>query len=201
MQNDYAALVLASLPASLGDQRQQLCQQFIRKCPTPFALKKASRVEREQMLSWAPEMATVFAAIELGQQVAKSHQEIIGHAYSSVELGREMVAHFQGEEQERICVACTDVHNDIIAWKTLFVGGRSECVLYPDRIFNYALRNSARGIIMIHNHPSGDIEPSDQDYSFTQRLDHGCDIIGLQLVDFMIVGRDKYYSWREERCI
>lgn len=199
IMNDYATMVFESLPASLKEQRKVLCRQFIRKCPSLFALKKISRVEKEQILAWAPEMATLFAAIELGQQVAKSHEEIIGHAYSSVELGREMVAHFQGEEQESICIACTDVHNNIIAWKTLFIGGRSECVLYPDRIFNYALRNSARGIIMIHNHPSGDIKPSDQDYSFTQRLDHGCDIIGLQLLDFMIIGRDKYYSWREER--
>lgn len=201
MENEnYVKLVIDSLPANLGKQKQEICQQFLRTCPNPFAIKKLSRTEKAQILSWAPEMATFFAAIELGQLVTKSHEQIVGHAYSSVELGREMVEHFQGEEQESICVACTDVHNNIIAWKTLFVGGRSECVLYPDRIYNYALRNSARGIIMIHNHPSGDVEPSDQDYLFNRRLDHGCEIIGLRLIDFMIVGRDKYYSWREEEA-
>ena len=145
--NEYTKLVWTAIPDKLGTKKQELCQRFLRKCPTPLAIKRLSRVE--------------------------------------------------SEEQESVCIACTDIHNEIIDWKILFVGGGCECILYPDKIFQYALRCSAQGIIMIHNHPTGAIHPSKQDESFTRRLERGCEIIGLHLVDFMIVGRDTYHSWRE----
>lgn len=201
MVNQYVKLVFEALPASLDERRQELCQRFLRKCPGPLAIKRLSRVEKEEMLMWAPEMTSVFAALELGGLVANSYEEVIGHAYSSVELGREMVARFHNEEQENISVACTNVRNEIIAWKTLFIGGSSECVLYPDRIFHYALKNSAHGIALIHNHPSGNTKPSRQDTAFMRRLERGCGIIGLHLLDFLIVGRDSYYSFRENEDV
>ena len=100
-----------------------------------------------------------------------------------------------------MAIAFTDVHNDIIDITTLFRGGRSECMLYPDRIFAAALRRSATGIVMVHNHPSGDVQPSPQDNSFAKRLEHGCQVLGLQMLDFLIVGQDRYYSWREEQQV
>lgn len=192
--NCFAQLVLAAMPDT------SVAQRFLRKCPTPIAVKRLSRLEREEILDWTPQMQPFFAALDLGQLVGKSHEEIIGHAYSSMELGREMVERFSGEDQESLCVACTDVHNEIIAWKTLFIGGNSECMAYPDKIFQYALQCSAHGIVLIHNHPTGDVQPSDQDSTFTWRLDRGCALIGLHLLDFLIVGRDEYYSWREEQA-
>lgn len=201
MINHYVKLVFDAFSESAGTKKQELCQRFLRKCPTPLAIKRLSRTEKEELLDWAPEMVNFFAALELGQLVAKSHEKIVGHAYSSVELGRSMVARFQGEEQENICIACTDIHNEIIDWKVLFIGGGCECVTYPDKIFQYALQCSAHGIVMIHNHPTGDIRPSNQDDSFTRRLERGCEIIGIHLLDFMIVGRDSYYSWREDKSL
>ena len=199
--NEYTKLVWTAIPDKPGTKKQELCQRFLRKCPTPLAIKRLSRIEKNEINEWAPEMLNFFAAIELGKIVTKSHEEIIGHAYSSIELGRKMVDHFQSEGQESVCIACTDIHNEIIDWKILFVGGGCECILYPDKIFQYALRCSAQGIIMIHNHPTGDIHPSKQDESFTRRLERGCEIIGLHLVDFMIVGRDTYHSWREASLV
>lgn len=205
MENEFASnyvkMVFDCFADDLGHQKQELCQRLLRKCPTPLAIKRLTRVEKREICEWAPEMKRLFAAIDLGQAVTKSHEDIIGHAYSSVEVGQEMVARFQDEEQENICIACTDVHNDIIAWKVLFIGGGSECVLYPDKIFQYALQCSAHGIIMIHNHPTGDIRPSSQDDSFVRRLERGCDFVGINLIDFMIVGRDSYYSWQEDTAL
>lgn len=195
---EYIELLLESFNINDPQRCKKLCQRFLKKCPTPLAIKRLSKAERQEMLQWDSRMKPFFAALELGQQVAKSHAKIIGHAYSSIELGRSLVERFQGAEQESVCVACTDVHNEIVAFEPLFIGGQSECVLYPDRIFSYALRQSAHGIIMIHNHPSGDVKPSEQDLMFTDRLQRGCSLLGLHLLDCMIVGRDSYYSWREE---
>ncbi|MDO4902817.1 MAG: JAB domain-containing protein [Limosilactobacillus sp.] len=197
----YLDLLVRSISADNIDRSQELFLNFLEKFPTPLKVKQMSRDDRKKVLDWGPEMRSMIAGIELGQLVAKSHYEIVGHAYSSAMLGKEMIDQFQDEEQECVAIAYTDVHNDIIDIELLFRGGHSECMLYPDRIFSSALRQSATGIVMIHNHPSGDVEPSPQDLNFAKRLESGCQILGLQMLDFLIVGHDNYYSWREKQQI
>lgn len=166
--------------------------------PDPIDLKRISREAKSDLCRCDQQIDKFFSAIALGQMLTKVYPVIEGFAYSSVELGQAMIAHFAGDEQESVCVAFTDSQNNIIKLKTMFVGGRSECVLYPDQIFKYALRYSASGLVMIHNHPSGNVKPSHQDLAFARRLERGGKLLGIQILDFMIVGNDQYYSWREQ---
>lgn len=201
ISEEYLDLLVRSIPADTIERGEELFLKFWECFPTPLSVKQMTKEERETVLSWGPEMRSLIAGIELGQLVARSHHELCGHAYSSHVLGKEMIDHFCQEEQECVAIAFTDVHNDIIDITTLFRGGRTECMLYPDRIFAAALRRSATGIVMVHNHPSGDVQPSPQDNSFAKRLEHGCQVLGLQMLDFLIVGQDRYYSWREEQQV
>ncbi|MDM8331227.1 JAB domain-containing protein [Limosilactobacillus pontis] len=166
--------------------------------PDLIDLKQISRNQRDELCQCDQRINEFFMALDLGAAMVKVYPEIEGVAYSSVELGQAMIAHFAGEEQESVCVAFTDAQNNIIKLKTLFIGGRSECVLYPDQIFKHALRYSASGLVMVHNHPSGNIKPSQQDLAFAKRLERGGKLLGIQVLDFMIVGNDQYYSWREQ---
>lgn len=195
----YLDALVRCIPAQTVERNQELFVKFIEHFPTPLKAKQMTRKEREAVLSWGPEMRSVIAGIELGRLVADSHNEICGHAYSSTSLGRDMIDYFKEAEQESVAIGLTDVHNEIIDFTTLFRGGQSECLLYPDRIFSRALRQSASGLVMVHNHPSGDVQPSAQDLSFAQRLERGSNLLGLQMLDFLIVGKDRYYSWREEQ--
>ena len=165
--------------------------------PDPIDLKQISQNARRKLCISDQRINNFFAAIDLGRALVKVYPDIKGEAYSSMELGAAMIAHFAGNEQESVCVAFTDTQNNIIKLKTMFVGGRSECVLYPDQIFKYALRYSVSGLVMVHNHPSGNLKPSKQDLSFAKRLEQGGKILGIQVLDFMIVGNNRYYSWRE----
>lgn len=164
----------------------------------PIDLKQISARERRRLCAYDRRVDKFFTAMDLGAALVKAYPVIEESAYSSVELGQAMIAHFAGDEQESVCVAFTDSQNNIIKLKTIFVGGRSECVLYPDQIFKYALRYSASGLVMIHNHPSGNVKPSHQDLAFAKRLERGGKLLGIQVLDFMIVGNDQYYSWREQ---
>lgn len=197
----YLDLLVRSIPADTIERGEELFLKFWECFPTPLKVKQMTKEERQMVLNWGPEMRSLVAGIELGQLVAKSHREICGHAYSSTVLGKEMIDYFCQEEQECVAIAFTDVHNEIIDLATMFRGGQSECMLYPDRIFAAALRQSATGIVMVHNHPSGDVEPSAQDVNFAKRLERGCRVLGLQMLDFLIVGQNKYYSWREEQQV
>lgn len=195
MTNDsYQRLVQAALPPLVSSK------EFLNHYPSPIELKQITRGGRQKLVNeWGPAMACFLSALDLGALITRATPTVIGTAYSSMALGQMMVNHFAGVEYEEVCVAYTDVHNQIIALETLFKGGRSECVLYPDRIFKGALQNSASGLVLIHNHPSGAIEPSAQDLAFARRLERGSRILGLSLLDFMVVGRTNYYSWREEK--
>lgn len=195
--NRYESLMLRSIPDAMiyGEDGYHY---MVENYPTPLDLKEISRDE-QVALSHDNRLDSFFAAIELGQLIARTHPDVVGYAYSSVELGQLMIDHFTGEEQEKVCVAFTNVHNEIIKFKTMFIGGQSECVLYPDQIFKLALRCSASGLVMIHNHPSGDVKPSKQDLAFAKRLEQCGNLLGIQVLDFMIIGGDHYYSWREQQ--
>ncbi len=195
----YLDLLVRSIPAATIERNEELFLKFLECFPNPLKVKQMSREEREEVASWGPEMKHFLAGIELGQLIANSHSEVCGHAYSSAALGKVMIDHFRHEEQECVAVAYTDIHNNIIDYQVLFRGGQSECLLYPDRIFAIALRQSASGLVMIHNHPSGNVTPSTADLNFVKRLNQGSQLLGLQLLDFLIVGQDHYYSWREDQ--
>lgn len=199
VEDQYVNLLARCIPAATIKRNEELFLKFLECFPNPLAVKQMSRTQRAMVIEWGPEMRAVVAGIELGRLVAKSRPEICGHAYSSATLGQAMIDYFAGDEQESVVIACTDVHNDVIDYRTVFKGGKSECLLYPDQIFAYALRQSATGIVMVHNHPSGSIKPSGQDLHFAKRLERGSQLLGIQMLDFLIVGQDEYFSWREQQ--
>lgn len=175
-----------------------LAEYFLKRVPTPAEFRQLSQNELRFIKSQAPnELGKFIVALELGELIVKSPRNLYGHAYTSTLVGRTFVEEYAGDQQESVTILCTDVHNEIIAKQQLFIGGTSQCCLFPDQIFRYALKNCAMGVIVIHNHPSGIIEPSDTDLSMCQRVEQAGNAIGISLLDFMIVGGGKYYSWRE----
>ncbi|WP_295729851.1 JAB domain-containing protein [uncultured Limosilactobacillus sp.] len=175
----------------------KLAAEILEKIPTPTDFRQLGKNELQYFKSNYPEMIKFLFAIQLGEVIVKSPRNIYGHAYSSTLVGRNFVEECAGDSQESVTVLCTDVHNEIIARRQLFIGGRSQCSLYPDQIYRYALKNCASGVIIVHNHPSGGTEPSDNDLMMCQRLERAGNLIGIQLIDFLVIGHGNYYSWRE----
>lgn len=77
-------------------------------------------------------------------------------------------------------------------------GNVNSSIVCPREVFQKALLANAVGIIMIHNHPSGDPTPSKEDIKVTKRLEDSGDILGVQLLDHLIIGRPSYYSLKEK---
>lgn len=178
----------------------ELGEHFLELFPTPSDFRNMTMEEQDAFLGYDREKLTpILGAVELGRFILTSPHQLLGHAYSSNEVGRSLVDEMAGQTQETVQVICTDVHNEIIARGCLFKGGPAECMLYPDQIFRYALHWNAYGLIMAHNHPSGDPQPSKQDLGFMQRLERGCRLLDLHLLDCLIVGNQDYFSWRESQ--
>jgi DNA repair protein RadC len=98
------------------------------------------------------------------------------------------------KEQEHFVVYCLNSKHHVINRKTISVGSLNATVVHPREVFRAAIENSSASIICVHNHPSGDPTPSPEDISVTQRLCEAGEIIGIELIDHVIVGRTGWFS-------
>lgn len=85
----------------------------------------------------------------------------------------------------------------ILGISTLTIGSKNGCIVDEQRILAMALITNASAIITAHNHPSGNIQPSEQDVSIYKKLTQSCDIMNVQYLDNLIITRDGYYSFTD----
>lgn len=102
------------------------------------------------------------------------------------------------QDREHFVVMCMDGKNTIIGISTVSIGSLTMAIVHPREVFKPAILMSAAGIIMAHNHPSGDPTPSPEDNELTRRLVKGSKLLGITILDHVIVG-DKacYYSYAD----
>ena len=100
-------------------------------------------------------------------------------------------------QQEHVIALYLNTKNEIIKKKTIFIGSLNSSVAHPREIFREAVRFSAARIIIGHNHPSGNPEPSEADLLFTRRMVESGQMIGIDLLDHFVVGSRSYVSLKE----
>jgi DNA repair protein RadC len=89
----------------------------------------------------------------------------------------------------------------IIRDEEISVGSLSASLVHPRETFKAAIRESAAAVIFIHNHPSGDIKPSQEDILLTRRLVQAGEVIGIQVLDHIIIGDNEHFSFRDNGMI
>lgn len=112
-----------------------------------------------------------------------------------------MMTELGHKKQEEFFVISLDTKNKIIDKKRISKGSLNASIVHPREVFKEAILNSANAIILCHNHPSGDPNPSREDIDITKRLIKAGDLIGICVLDHIIVGSNKYISFKEERLI
>ncbi len=100
-------------------------------------------------------------------------------------------------EQEQFYCIYLDASKKIIEEKLLFIGTANYSLVHPRDIFKEAYLLNATSIICVHNHPSGEVKPSKEDINLTIRLKEIGVIFGIRVIDHIIIGDDKYYSFLE----
>ena len=137
---------------------------------------------------------TLLAAIELGiRSTYKEDKNIkLNRPENIYEFFKNKLIHFK---QENLIAVFLDNKNKLIAYKTIFIGTINMSVSHPREIFKEAMKNSSVYIILVHNHPSGDPTPSVADLKFTNQVYKTSKIIGIPLLDHIIIGNNKYYSF------
>ncbi len=106
-------------------------------------------------------------------------------------------SYLEGADREHFVVIMLDTKNQVIGINTVAIGVLASCPIHPREVFKPAILANAAGIILLHNHPSGDVTPSQDDLMLTRRLKEAGEILGIQVVDHVILGYANYASLKE----
>ena len=140
---------------------------------------------------------TLCAAIELGRRVYLDKDCINIKINSTNKVYELFKDYFQNEYQEIFLVLYLDTQKNLIEKKVLFKGTPNQSIAHPREIFKYAYLTSAQAIICIHNHPSGNPNPSKQDDIFTKKIIEIGKLLQIDVLDHIIMGNNIYYSYFE----
>ena len=116
-----------------------------------------------------------------------------------VRFARE-VLEMEEMAEENFIVVCLNTKNKIAGVHTVSIGSLNATIVHPREVFKAALLNNASAIICLHNHPSRDPEPSREDIETTRRLVEAGKIIGIEVIDHVIIGEQRYLSMKE-KCL
>ncbi|MFC3931665.1 RadC family protein [Streptococcus dentapri] len=146
---------------------------------------KVKSIEIKAMLEFAK---------RVNQTVGGKSERII----SSDRLARKMMEELRDKRQEHLVALYLDTQNRLIKQQTIFIGSVRRSIAEPREILHHACKYMATSLIVVHNHPSGETDPSHHDISFTKKIKRCCEDLGVVFLDHIIVGSDHYYSFREE---
>lgn len=138
---------------------------------------------------------TIMAAMELGKRYAGCQQKRIQKAADVYPL----LQHFADRKQEQfLCVSLNGAH-EVIAVRVVSIGILNRTIVHPREVFGDPISDRAASIIVAHNHPSGQLTPSEEDRNITQRLKEAGELLGIQLLDHLIISpKGEYFSFAEQ---
>lgn len=101
-------------------------------------------------------------------------------------------------DREQVIVCCLDNKNQPVSINVVSVGTLNSSLVHPREVFKTAILSNAASIILFHNHPSGDPEPSQEDINITTRIKEAGSILGIELLDHIIIGSDDVFCSLKE---
>ena len=101
-------------------------------------------------------------------------------------------------DREQFMILHLDVKNRVIKDELVSVGALTGTIAHPREVFKSAIKESAHSVILVHNHPSGDPEPSEDDLELNKRLAEAGKILGIEVIDHIIIGKAGFLSFKEK---
>jgi len=177
-------------------------------------LEKMSLKARGELKQISPALGEtaycqVMAALELGKRLAHQQQTAKSEPKHKIKNTSDALSyckqHFQRlareSRQEEFHVVLLDEKQNIIKSEQITVGLLTESLAHPREVFNPAIRESASALILVHNHPSGDPTPSQDDKTITQELKKAAETLGIRILDHIILSKDNTLSMVEEKLL
>jgi DNA repair protein RadC len=149
----------------------------------------------------------IMAGLELGKRLSQQGREKksfgkMSNTGDAVKFCKSHFARLSNEGvKEEFHVVLLDQKHHLIKTSQITVGLSDKSLVHPREVFKPAIQESASALILVHNHPSGDPTPSQEDRTITKELKSAADLLGLRLLDHIILGKDRVLSMAEEKIL
>lgn len=107
-------------------------------------------------------------------------------------------SHFEPMDREQFLAVMLDGRNQVLGFNIVSIGTLTSALVHPREVFKAAILSSAAAIVLVHNHPSGDPEPSAEDRALTERMKNAGELVGIRVLDHVVIGDDRFRSMAEE---
>jgi DNA repair protein RadC len=173
-----------------------------------YRLVDAGRGELKDIAAAAGTTAycQIMAGIELGRRIAQTlsdreqQRDRITDSVDALAFCRRRFARLASDAaHEEFHIATLDAQYQVLSTHQVSVGSLDRSLVHPREVFRPAIKDAAKAILLVHNHPSGDPTPSAEDLAVTQRLEEAGRTLGIQVLDHIIVARGGVISVQEER--
>ena len=144
---------------------------------------------------------SIAAALELGRRRRFAETAQQQHIHNSKEAFEYFYMRMSDLTHEQFWVMLLNPANHVIKLAKISDGGVNGTSADPKRIFKIALENNATAMMLCHNHPSGNVAPSDRDKALTRNLINGGKLLEIKILDHIIIGIDKYFSFADSGLI
>jgi DNA repair protein RadC len=137
------------------------------------------------------------AALELGRRLAGLHPEARPQVRSPADLANLLMPEMAFLEQEHLRVVLLNTKNQVLSAPEVYVGSLNTSVVRVAELFREAIRQNAAAVIVVHNHPSGDPTPSNEDVQVTRQIVEAGQLLDIDVLDHLVIGHQRYVSLKE----
>ncbi len=183
-----------------GSQQLRIGQQLIAKYKELSAILKAPLCELEQIPGLGRAAAArLKAAFELGKRFQQERPDERPQIRSPADAANLLMMEMSLLDQEHLRLLLLDTKNRVLEMPTVYIGNLNTSVIRVGELFRYALRVNCAGIIVVHNHPSGDPTPSPEDVQVTRQIVEAGKLLDVNVLDHLVIGSQKFVSLKERR--
>ena len=184
-----------------GKNVLDLARQILNK----YSKKRLLKLKYEDLIKIkgidSAKACTILAAVELVKRALEIGEETLPIIRSTKDVIAQAV-YMRDKSREHLMAIYLNARNEMV-WKkqSIFIGTLNANIVHPREIFAEALRQNAASVILVHNHPSGDPEPSQDDLEITKRIIEAGKIMGIDVLDHVIITKNKVFSFKEKKLI
>ena len=142
--------------------------------------------------------AALAAAFGLARRLGEARFRPGSPVRSGGDVARIVRDSARGSRRESFFALLLDARHRLLSMHTVSTGSVDAAPVHPREVFSPAIRDGAAAVVVAHNHPSGDPTPSPEDRAVTERLRAAGVLVGIELLDHLVVGAERYYSFAEE---
>ncbi len=193
-KSDLLAVLLGS--GVKGINVQELAKTIIKKFNKDFlnlgiedllTIKGIGQAKALQIYSAIALVKRFYEEQNNSELIIKNTQEVL-----------TLTNYLKNKKKEHLVCLHLDARNALITQETLSIGLLDKSLIHPREIFSQALKNNSASIILIHNHPTGNPKPSEQDKTIVKKISQAGQIMGIPVMDFLITAKNGYYSFYEQ---